>query len=392
VRFLRWFFLGGVPAAVLAPLACEGTGPIELIVRPGNEDDGGSSHDAAQPDTSTDGSGGDPDAGDAGASPVLLGLRPNAKGDGVPSSSDVIGARLQVLAAGARGVVVRRAPAEIDDEAEIAALAKEAKFYSDRGSVVAFSLGVVDRFSRRLPSDVEALPWDAPEVTASVRLAIDRAFTAFAGCAPYFLVGRDVDVFLASHPEERAGFEAFALDVIDYVHTHPLAAPETRVGVGFSFEGVSLGDPSFVELLESSDVAVVSYFPGLGLPEVGLSSAITTDLPAMVASASGKGIVLEAIGYPSSSVVGASEEKQAHFLDAFFEALGPRRSGFPFVNVEALHDMGPMTCADLASKAGQPADGPYAAYACSLGLRTVTGQEKAGWQAFLKGAAAFASP
>ncbi|MDI1446562.1 hypothetical protein [Polyangium sp. 6x1] len=390
---LRWLLLGGVPLGVaLAPLACDDSGYPQIIVRPGDPGDGGPSFDATWPDAFPDGDAGDPDAPDAIASPVWIGLTPNPMGDGAPKPGDVIAARLGALALGARATMLRRTPMELATDEGMNALAEEATFFSDRGVVLGFSLVIVDRSVAFLPPELAEMPWNAPEVLSFAHASVDAAFAALGGAAQFVVLGRDVDIRLAARPDERAAFELFASDVLDYVRAHPLAAPDIRAGVGFSFEGVSAPDPSFLPLLDASDVAVASYLPGLGGAEAGPPSDISAHADTILARAADKALVLESVGYPSSSVVGGSEEKQALFLETFFNALAPRRDRFVFVNVEGLHDLGSVRCGERAAVLGEPVDGPYAAYACSLGLFTEQGQEKASWKAFLNGAAAFASP
>jgi len=371
------------------PLACDGNGPLEIIVRSGSPDDGGAFHDALPPDTGPDDGDLDADASDAGLSPVIVALSPTPKGE-PPTAGDVIDARLDALAAGIRGMVLRRALSEIDEGTEVDALSAEASFWADRGTSLALSLALVDRSVRGLPPNLEGLPWDAPEMFTATHLAIDNTLMALAGKAGFVVIGRDIDVYFASHPaDERASLEALLLDTIAYVHEK---APDTRVGVGFSFAGIAADDPSFALFADACDVVVSSYLPGLGETEVGVTSDLASDADVLLTKAGGKPIVLESIGYPSSAVVGGSTAKQALFLDMLFEALVPRRAGFAFVNVDALHDVGATPCADMAKRAGEPPDGPYAAYVCSLGLFTTLGQEKPAWLSFVKGAAAFASP
>ncbi|MDI3282819.1 hypothetical protein [Polyangium sp. 15x6] len=390
---LRGLFLVGVPLAVaLAPLACDDSGYPVIIGLPGDPGDAGPSSDGGSADAFPDGDAGDPDAPDAPSAPVWIGLTPTPVGDGPPKPADVITARLGALALGARATMVRRTPMELATEQGIQALADEAAFFSSRGVVLGFSLVVIDRAALHLPPELADMPWNAPEVLSFAHASIDAAFSALGPSARFVVLGRDVDVRLAARPDERAAFELFASDVLDYVRAHPLAAADVRAGVGFSFEGVSAPDPSFLPLLDASDVAVASYLPGLGGAEAGPASDISAHADTILARAADKPVVLESVGYPSSSVVGGSEDKQAFFLETFFGALAPRRDRFVFVNVEALHDLGPVRCGERVAVLGEPADGPYAAYACSLGLFTEQGQEKASWKAFLNGAAAFASP
>lgn len=389
----RWLFVGfAAIAAAFAPLACDGFGPLEIVVRPGTEGDGGPQPDAANHDGSQGDDGGDGDGGDAGTSPVVIGLSATPQGDGLPTPTDVISARIQALAAGARGAVLRRAPKDLVGDPALASLSEEAAFYAERGAVLALSVPFVDGAVRGLPPELAGLSWSAPEVVAKTRASIDAALGVLDKRARFIVLGRDLDVYVAAFPSERASLEAFAEDLVAYVHEHPLAPPDVVVGVGFSFVGVSSADASFEALRGVTDVVVVSYLPGLGSPEAGLTSALPIDVDTMIVRSSGKPVVIESIGYPSSAVVGSSDAKQALFFDTLFDALAPRRSGFAFVNVDALHDLGPLRCASFVTERGELVGSVFADFACSLGIVSADGAEKPAWSSFLKGAAAFASP
>jgi hypothetical protein len=385
-----WFVLPFALGAIV-PLACD-DGRVELVFPPGTSPDGGDSLDSAFGDGDPNNDGGGDGAIDASAFPVVVSVSPNPRGDGVASSIEMSDARLMTVAAGVRGVVLRRTPAELTSEAALVALETEASAYGKTSIGVNFVFSVVDGHARGIDSAFAGLPWDDPAVLKAMFGRVDQVMTRIGSTVAYFLVGRDVDVFLAAHPGERAAFEAFAGQILEYVRTHPSAAPNLRVGVGFSFAGVTQPDPSWPKCLEMSDVAACSYLPGLGENAAGLAGNIATDADLLVVNALGKPIVVEALGYPTSEAVGASEAKQALFLETFFAALGPRRTNFVFVNVEGLHDLAPGRCADRAAFEGQSVDGVWAAYACSLGLFTADGQPKPSWQVLLDGAAAFASP
>ena len=125
---------------------------------------------------------------------------------------------------------------------------------------------------------------------------IDRVLMHLGGTASYFLVGRDVDAFMTTHPIDRPAVTTFLLDLLDYIRTNPIRPPEMRVGVGFSFVGATKPDPSWADVLGASDVAACSYLPGLGTEAAGLASNIAADVDILVASVMGKPIVVEEIG------------------------------------------------------------------------------------------------
>jgi hypothetical protein len=381
--------LGALPlSAAIASVACDGNGYLEVTWNSPSPGDAGPWVDVTVPEASPDDADATPDAADAGLSPVIVGITPSPGGDGDPTVGDVVEARLAALAAGARGMVVRRALRDLSADG-LTELAQEGEFYAKHKTRLAMSLALVDRAADGRPAELVALPWDAMPVREAVHHAIDGVVGSLGDALAYLSIGRDVDVWLGAHPEQRAGFEALVGDAIGYAHEH---APGVMVGVGFSFDGAAQQNSSFTALLGASDIAVLTYLPGLGTTAAGPTSAVAGDADTMIARAGGKPIVLEALGYPSRSDVGGSDDKQALFLETFFGALAPRRAGFAFVNVEALHDLGAIRCAALTAAQGEPAGGPYAAYMCSLGLVTVTEDNKPAWPKFLKGAATFASP
>lgn len=387
----RWFVLPLVLGA-FAPVACDDDGRIELVLPPGKIPDGGSWPDADLADAAVDGDAALDDAADAGVSRVLVGVTPNPRGDGTPGIGDLIEARLTAIAAGSRAVVVRRTPAELTTTTAWSQLESEASMYGKNGIAVNFVLAVVDGKTRGIESELSGLSWDDPVVLTAMHERIDQALMHLGATAHYFLVGRDVDLFLATHPIDRPAVTVFLLDLLAYVRTNPLAPPGMQIGVGFSFAGATTPDPSLPDVLAASDVVACSYLPGLGTETAGLASNIAADMDILVASVMGKPIVVEALGYPSSDVVGGSDAKQGLFLETFFTVLGPRRSNFVFVNIEGLHDLAPGRCAARATFESQAADGVWAAYRCSLGLFTADSQPKTAWQVFVNGAAAFASP
>jgi hypothetical protein len=87
-----------------------------------------------------------------------------------------------------------------------------------------------------------------------------------------------------------------------------------------------------------------------------------------------------------------SEEQQRLFFQRFFDALGPRRSAFAFVNVDELHDRSLAVCHAYAASQGVELQSAFASFACSLGLFGRGEASKPAWREVLDGAATFASP
>jgi hypothetical protein len=339
------------------------------------------------------GGGAGPDAGDAGVSPVLIGITPSPRSDhaGPPTAGDLLEAELATFAVGVRGVVVTRALHELDSNA-YTALAAQGDFYEAHGKRVLMNLAIVDRAADGRPAPLDTFTWDHPDVITAVHTAIDGLFASFGGELAYLTFGRDVDFYLAGHPGMRGAFEHLVEDACAYAARHGSAPVGLRVGAGFSFDGAASPDPSFDTLLDAGDVAVLSYLPGLKDGSAAPASTVAAALDSMTALAGGKPVVLQALGYPSAPGADGSEEKQQLFFQTFFDALAPRRSVFELVNVVELHDPAAVACEAYAAAQGQSPDGAFASFVCSLGLFDQGATAKPAWLEVAAGAAAFATP
>jgi hypothetical protein len=386
------------PALIAVALSlaggCQGARLIDFDLQP----DGGVGGGPPFYDAGSDQSDGEsptlPDAGDAGPEPVFVGIQPSPKtdGDGEPSAGDHLEAKLTTLAAGVRVAVIRvpwRALAA-GGEADLAA---EVAFYEKYKRKVIVNLAFVDRRADARPDELTPLSWDDPQVIAAADATLDGLLQTIGPSLSALTFGRDVDVFIESHPEEREALEAFIDHVSSFAKKHPAAPPELKVAAGVSFEGLVVSpSPSIEALLASSDIAAISYIPGLAEGGVAPASEVATQLDHVIAAAAGKPILLQAVGYPSDPLAGSSLEKQSLFFETFWGALGPRRAFFPWVNVAELHDLGPAACDAHAASQGEPKDSKHAAFFCSLGLFTSAGEQKPAWSSVLEAAATFASP
>lgn len=389
------FFTPALFAAALSLSGgCDGSLLPQLVFEPDGGfgggppfyDAGSDAGDAESPTT--------PDASDAGPMPVLVGIKPTPKtdGDGLPTAGEILEAKLTTLAAGVR-VAVISVPWRTLAAGGEADLAAEVAFYTKYKRPIIVNLAFVDRRADARPDELTMLPWDDPSVIAAADASIDSLLQTIGPNLSGLTFGRDIDVFIEDHPDQRKAIEAFAVHAGAFAKAHPSSPPELKIAASVSFEGMVVAPSLSLEsLLASSDIAAVSYIPGLAAGEVTPASEVATQLDQMIAAAAGKPILLQAVGYPSDPLAQSSADKQSLFFDTFWGALGPRRASFPWVNVAELHDLGPAACEAYAASQGEPKDGKQTAFYCSLGLFTSAGEEKPSWASVLEGTAAFASP
>src|SRR5262245_15982466 len=139
--------LASLAAVALAAFAsCADDGMNNPPGGPGAGSGAGTPYDGGPGDGGGGGGGGSPDAGDAGLTPVLIGITPSPRSDhmGPPTAGDLLEAQLTTLAVGVRGAVVTRPLRDLDDAA-YAALADLGAFYAQHGKEVLMSLALVDR-------------------------------------------------------------------------------------------------------------------------------------------------------------------------------------------------------------------------------------------------------
>ncbi len=382
-----------LPAWVAAHAGCGDAATTGDVSSSGAGGGSSTSRDAGAFDARGDGPLVPADAADAGLSPVLVAITPNPSTEaaGPPGPADSLKAQVETFAAGTRAIVLSRAPRDLD-AAGLDALSSVRDFVASHGQAVVLNLAFVDRAFDGRQEGLRGKPWNDPASLSALDALVNTIATRFGPDLAGLTFGRDVDVYLAQHPSERAAFRAFAVEACTRAQKRLGAGPRLGVGVAFSFEGATKPDPIFAPVLAACSSAVISYMPGLGDQEAAPASAVAGAVDAMIGAAAGKPILLQGLAYPSAEVVGSSPEKQALFFQTFFQALGPRRAAFGLVEVFELHDLAKPACTAFAERQGESAIGPFASYLCSTGLHATGDQAKPAWLEVLAGASAFLVP
>lgn len=365
---------------------CSADGLIEIPTPPdGGGGIGASSGSGPGGQGGAGGQGGQ--GGGAAVSPVLVGITPTPSAQAPAAELE---AQLTSLAAGARAAVLA-VPWDAEPEAAAAALSKKAAFYAQQERRVLLRLEVVDRLTDRRPASTGDAAWNAPETIAALQGSIDWMLASSGDEVRWITFGRDVDVYLAAHPDERPAFVAFVKQAAAYAKAHPDAPAQLAVGVGMSAEAPK-SEPAFQELIDAQDVLAFSYFPGLGTSDPGASSGVAATVTQIADAAGQRPIVLDAAGFAADPAAGGGEDAQQKFFATLFGAVAARRASFALVDVVELYDAPPSACEAWAGEQGEPPGGPLAAYACSLGLFRADGTPRPAWSAVLAGSAALSTP
>jgi hypothetical protein len=378
--------LGALALAGLIAGGCDVGGAIEIPTPP---DGGAGGGGGAGPGAG--GGAGAPDSGgggaDAGVAPVLVGITPTPA---MPTAAGELQAELTAFAAGARAAVITvRWDAEPAATGE--ALAKKAAFYAQQDKAVLLRLLIVDRVVDRRPAPIAGSAWQAEATIDAMKEQIDLLFASTGDEVRYLTFGRDVDVYLDAHPDERPGIVAFTKEAAAYAKGHADAPEGIAIGVSLTADAPKM-EIAFQDIVEPQDVIAFSYLPGLGTYEPEASSGVAATVTQLADIAGTKPIVLEAAGLASDPAAGGSEDAQQKFFATLFGAVTARRESFALVNVVELHDAPDAACDAWAMEQGAGAGEPLAAYVCSLGLFGDGGVPRPAWSAVLAGSAALSTP
>ena len=250
---------------------------------------------------------------------------------------------------------------------------------------VLVGLQVINTVARAMPLDLVDEPWNSQTMISRMHALLDQLIPLMQGRVDYISIGNEVNgYFVGLHAAELAAYTVYFADAVDYIHTH---LPGVAVGVTVTADGLlGAGTTTWFDLNRHSDVVVTTYYPLESDFRVKPSDQPLSDFPALVAFAAGKPLVLQEVGYPSSTIIGGSEARQAQFVQYVFNAWLSSDGAIPFLNLFLLHDFSDDLVDSLVSYYGVPGSN-FREYLATLGLRYTNGDEKAVWPALLQAAA-----
>ncbi len=249
-----------------------------------------------------------------------------------------------------------------------------------RGMKVLLGIQVLNTTAKETPADLVPVAFDSDEMKQRFHALIDSMASELRSQVAYLSIGNEVDVYLTQHPAEWNAYRAFYADAADYVRS---VAPNVKIGVTATYGGAKGVAAHDVTVLNGpSDVVILTYYPLRPDFSVYPASVAAADITSMVELAGGKPLVLQEVGYPTSSLLGSSDMAQAEFVTNVFDSWQANAARIPFLNFFALHDFTPDLCQAAAGYYGLPDDTKFREYLCTLGLRFADGSPKPAWETF----------
>lgn len=253
-------------------------------------------------------------------------------------------------------------------------------FYGREGVALSLVLAPIDTNVLRLPPDLENTPFDAPELIDRYLAALDYALDQLTDVELVAIsVGNEVDVYLSNHPQQRQAYGVFYEHARRHLHGR---APGVPIGLKATYEGLTGAHAEELRQLNaSSDVILATYYPLEGDFSVKEPSIFKNDMERLLDRYPDRPIYLLEVGYPSSPILGSSEEKQAEFVRQVFTTWDRHHRRIPLLNFTWLHDVSQETLDRYEDYYGL-SDRRFLAYLGSLGLRTNDGRDKQAYHAF----------
>lgn len=247
-------------------------------------------------------------------------------------------------------------------------------YYPAQSTPLALTLAPIDTNRIRLPADLQGRPFDDPQVIARFERLLDHVMMQIPDVELAVLaIGNEVDAALGADPDAWASYRTFFEAAA--AHTRRVS-PGVRVGVKVTMGGL-LGETRELALALNarSDIILVTYYSLESDFGVRSPLVVHDDLAALVGVYPGRPIGLLEAGYPSSEVLGSSEERQAEFARQIFRAWDAQAEQIALLNFTWLTDASQESVEAWERYYGL-SDRRFAAYLASLGLRRANGQPK----------------
>jgi len=248
------------------------------------------------------------------------------------------------------------------------------QFYSKAGIKLAISINPIDTNNLRLPKDLKNKSFNNPEVIERYKSFVDFTAGQLLHSDIYFVsIGNEIDVSLGNSVKRWQEYTEFFAAVAPYVRTK---FPNAVVGSKITYDGIINLDDKVKKFNNYADVVLITYYPFKSGKFIVLEpSTMVENFKRIVNLYPNKKIYFAEIGYPSSSLNGSSEAKQADFIKETFVAWDIYADQVPFLNFQWLHDASPETVAGWQKYYGLK-DEKFASFLATLGFRTYDGKDK----------------
>ena len=253
------------------------------------------------------------------------------------------------------------------------------EFFPTQNIAISLMIGFIDTNNLRLPDYLANKPFDDPEVIERFKRLLDYVFAKIPRLELTSLsIGNEIDGYLGTDEKLWQHYTNFFREVAAYAKTR---RTNLVVGSKLGFGGLTTTAYELSrELVAASDAVMLTYYPLKPDFTVKNPDVVFDDFGSLVELFPNKPIYILEAGYPSSTLLDSSEEKQAAFVQNVFRAWDEHAARIKLIDFLWLHDIAPELVDELGNYYGLN-DEKFQAYLATLGLRTFEGQDKKAFKA-----------
>jgi len=252
-------------------------------------------------------------------------------------------------------------------------------YYPSRKVPIHLTIRPVHTSQKVVPTDLMKTPLDDPQTIERFKRLLDWVATQTPAVELTSLtIGSEVDIFMWKNPKLWEEWTSFYAAVAPYARTK---FPGTLISCETTHAAFTGADLERVRKLhQHSDAIGVSYYPmknklaGVKSPQV-----VHDDFATVVSAIPNKPIIYYQIGYPSSTALGSSLEKQAAFVTEAFRAWDKHADRILMLNFQWMHEA-PKTGVDHYVKYYKYDTPAFRNFLGSLGLQSWSGEPKPAWE------------
>jgi hypothetical protein len=229
----------------------------------------------------------------------------------------------------------------------------------------------VDTNGEHLPKDLQGRALDSPIVIERFNKMIDKALAQIPALHLNLLsIGNEVDLGLGQDEKPWKEYDTFFRETRDHVKS---VRTGVKVGCSATLYGLIGKAKERMRLINGlSDIVIVTYYPINEDFTVKSPQIVPQEIDQVIRVYPNQTIYFSEIGYPSSPVLGSSEEKQKEFIDEVFKAWDQNATQIPYVSFTWLSDL-PMSTVAHFTEYYHLKDNKFQEYLRTLGLRTYEG-------------------
>ena len=257
-------------------------------------------------------------------------------------------------------------------------------FYPIQTGDLTLVLRPLDTAGPSLPVGLVGRAYDDPAVITAFENFLTNLHTQLqnlntSGKLKWIHVGNEIDAYLGNDSTKWSQWQTFFKAAKAKINNLWGANVEVSSIIQFS----ALSDASkltlYLNLVPELDSAVLTYYPLNTDFTMRPPSTVATDFNFMVNTISGKTILLQECGYPSSSVNNSSETLQADFISSVFEAWDTHLTRIHLIDFAWQYDVSSTQIDQWVidfSMSGQPNEAAFRGYLGTLGLSNFDSTEK----------------